>query len=121
MLILSPIAVMDSVSARLEHWGNVQDLGKKPRTRQFTEQILATVRKHFPALEKTPVEVSEQDLLLFAQRVNGFCPSRWNAMVSALRSITDKPRILKRRKPRFRDFTPPNQQEFERVLRECDA
>lgn len=112
---------MDSINIALDHWASVQNLGKKPRTRQFNEQIVATIKKNFPALDKQPAQVTEEDILLFAQRVNDYCPSRWNAMVSALRSLTDRARIMKRRKLRFRDFTPPNHQEFSKLLVECDA
>lgn len=111
----------NSIDSGLLHWGNVQNLGKKERTVQFHDQIIETIRKHLPDRDRSPDSLTEQDLLTFAQRVTHFCPSRWNTMISALRSMTGKAIILKRRKARFREFNPPTQQEFSKLLIECDA
>jgi integrase len=109
-----------SVGAGLDHWEIVSGLGVRERTKQFHQQIIATIKKNFPKLDSAPSDVTEQDILYFGQQVNDFCPSRWNAMVSALRSVTEKAGILKRRKLRFRAFTPPTKAEFARLLEECD-
>lgn len=120
-LLLDSQVSGDSVESGLLLWENVQNLGKKERTVQFHEQIIETIRKHLPDRHRAADSLTEQDLLVFAQRVNHFCPSRWNTMVAALRSVTGKAHILKRRKARFREFNPPTQHEFSKLLVECDA
>ena len=60
-------------------------------------------------------------LLEFAQRVTGECPSRWNSIVSALRYVTPAASVLSRRRLRSREFNPPSQLLFDEFLADVDA
>ena len=110
----------ESLATRLDRYLASKGLGRKDGTKKFYREIVATIRKHLPDLHRPAVSLSEDDLTQFATKVASMCPSRWNAIVSAIRQITGRPKVLKYRKLRFRDFTPPNQQQFDALLAECD-
>lgn len=114
------LLMSETVGVKLTDWLAVQNLGKKERTQQFNGQIVATIKKHWVGLDRCLSDISERDIIDFAGKVNSFCPSRWNAIVSAMRSVTEKARILKRRRLRFREFQPPTKEQFARLLEECD-
>jgi integrase len=105
----------------VNQWLAVNNVGRKPRTQEFNREIADTILTnwHEPFIE--PEKISMDDVLFFAERVTRFCPSRWNAIVAALRFVTPHGRILKRRAARSRNFIPPNQLQFQNFLAECDA
>lgn len=105
----------------LERWRDAKDLGKKPATIKFHSEILAIILACFPNVERPISEISESDVNVFAQKVARYCPSRWNAMVGAIRHVMEQPKLLSYRKIKFRDFKPPGQEEFTALLRECDS
>jgi integrase len=117
---LSNPPVGGSIEMGLKGWLTVQNLGKKPRTRQFNEEIIATIRKHLPDLERQSERITQEEVTDFCTKVDGYCPSRWNAMLSAMKSLTAHAKILKRKKIRFRSFIPPTKDQFARLLEECD-
>jgi integrase len=63
----------------------------------------------------TPAQVTE-----FAQCVAHYCPSRWNAILSALQFITPAARSLKRRPLRSKERPLLSQLQFTRLLEELD-
>jgi integrase len=113
-------AVGQSIEKSLTHWLSVQNLGKKERTRDFNGEIAATIRSKFPDMERQTIEITEEEITAFGVKVEHYCPSRWNAILSALRSFTDHAKVLKRKKLRFRFFVPPSRQQFAKLLEECD-
>lgn len=110
----------DTVAGKLEHWLSVQNLGRKNRTQEFNAEIVETVKKHWLNVTQPAASVTGQDVLNFAKKIEHYCPSRWNAIISALRAVTHQGNLLRRRKPRFREFVPPNQMEFSALLQELD-
>lgn len=105
----------------LNHWLAAHSIGRKPRTQQFNQEIARTVKKEWPGpLDAPAASVMAGDVLTFGERVARFSPARWNAMVSAVRSITPHGRLLTFRRVSMRQFTPPDQMQFRQFLVECD-
>lgn len=111
----------DTVLSCLLLWQAVHGLGKKPTTLRFHREIIETIKRNLPGLDRHPSTLLSHDIAAFAQKVAHYAPSRWNAMVSVLREVTGQPKLLKYRKLRFRDFKPPRQEEFTALLMECDS
>ena len=105
---------------RLLRWQSLQGLGKKKGTQRFHSEVVSIIRANLPEIDTLPAALGEQPLSEFALRVAHYCPSRWNCIVSVVRFVTGNPRALRYRKLRFKEFTPPTQGEFERLLAECD-
>jgi integrase len=111
----------ESIELFLDRWRVNQGLGKKPSTRKFHTEIIETIRRNLTNLSRHPSALDEKELLEFAEKVAHYTPSRWNAIVTVLRHVTGKPKLLRYRKLRFRDFRPPSQEEFTALLIECDS
>lgn len=107
-------------SEGLRQWTIAKSLGKKPRTAQFYQELYRAILESWSDASVPVTEITADMVLEFAQKFTGQCPSRWNAMLSAIRSLTPHGKLLPRRALRVRHFTPPNQTEFESFLRECD-
>jgi integrase len=105
----------------LGQWLCAHSLGRRDRTQEFNTEIVGIIRTHWPDPAQTAASVTTDDLLGFATRVTHYCPSRWNAIVSALRFVTPGASLLKRRRLRIRQFTPPTHAQFSALLVECDA
>jgi hypothetical protein len=70
----------------LSQWLELHTLGRKPRAQQFNREIVSIIQQHWPAYLNAPTRaVTPEEVTLSAQRVTHYCPSRWNAIVSALR------------------------------------
>lgn len=110
----------DSILACLTLWQAARAVGVKPTTRKFYAEVIETIKRHLPGLDRPPAHLNEVDLAEFAQSVGHYAPSRWNAMVTILRHVTGRKDLLRYRKLRFRDFKPPRQEEFAELLVECD-
>lgn len=96
-------------------------IGQKPRTQQFNKEIADTIRRHWPGYLNAPAaSITPAQITDFAQRVSHYCPSRWNAIVTALRFATPGASLLKRRPLRIRQFTPPAPALFSALLEELD-
>jgi integrase len=95
-------------------------MGRRAATQRFNNEIVALFQKHWSALDQPSESVTFDQVTEFAKAISHMCPSRWNTALTALRFITDKAGMLKRRKLRFRQFNPPNQLQFSALLAECD-
>ncbi len=96
-------------------------MGRKPRAREFNEEIATIVRRHWPRYLNAPAfHTTADDVMEFAARVTHYCPSRWNALVSVLRFITPHGQLLKRRPltSRARPLVSPAQ--FSRLVTELE-
>lgn len=102
---------------RLDLWREQSCLGVKPRTKQYYSEIHRTLAAVTDECESpSPERITE-----WAKQLSHYSPSRWNAIVSALQfAAPESSGHLKRRLPRFREFVPPTQAEFERLLQEAD-
>jgi len=109
-----------SIHDALVRWQAAADLGKADGTRRFHREVVQAILRAVPDPARAAASVTADEVTEWAQRLAHYCPSRWNAMVSALRAVTDQARQLRRRKVRFREFTPPSQMQFQALLAECD-
>jgi integrase len=76
----------ETVGGGLGRWLEVHSLGRKPRSVEFNVEIHRVTVANWPgALNAAPGAVTPELLLEFGRRVTRYCPSRWNAMVSAVR------------------------------------
>lgn len=105
----------------LSQWLTLHSLDRRPRTIEFNTEIFHIVQTHWLDCSLPAVLVTLEQVLDFAQKVSHYCPSRWNAILSALRFITPHGHKLALRAVRVRKFSPPNQTEFAALLAECDA
>jgi len=108
-----------TIGELLGRWQSIRVLGRKVGTVRFIAEIVTAIGNNLD-LALPAQSLDEPALMQFAQKVSWYSPSRWNCMVSAMRYVTGDPRALKYRKLRFKDFRPPNQQEFALFLGECD-
>lgn len=102
-------------------WQATHSIGRKPTTQHFNDEIAEIVRDNWTDLKVPVLSITASDVLTFAEKVAHYCPSRWNALVSLVRSVTPHGDLLKRKKLRLRHFVPPEQPQFEKFLAECDA
>lgn len=111
----------ESIGARLGRWLAAHSIGRKPRTVHFNREIVQTLERNWPDRDRAAAAVSADETLALAQQLAHYSPSRWNAMVSAIRTVTPHGGLLRRRPLRLRQFTPPTQLQFAAFLAECDA
>jgi integrase len=105
----------------LSQWLTLHTLGRRPRAQKFNQEIAAIVRRQWPGfLNASPGCVTEEQVTEFAARISRYCPSRWNALVGALRFITPEGHSLKRRPLRAKERPLLTQGEFTRLLEELD-
>lgn len=78
----------ESFGAALNRWLSLHSLGRKPRSIEFNSEVHLVIVANWPgALNAPAATVTPQLVVEFAERVSRYCPSRWNAMVGALRFI----------------------------------
>jgi len=111
----------DFFSEKLSHWLTLRTLTTRPKTREFYTDVVEIIRDHWTHGNPHVDTITEMQLLEFAQRVTGECPSRWNSIVAAMRYITPAGKILARRRLRVREFNPPSQLVFDQFLADVDA
>jgi len=103
-------------------WLAMQVIGKKPTTTRFYNFVAVKIKNHWPNTKQPVSSITAMDILDFAKHVAHLSPSYWNSCVAALRFIAPQhTRVIKRRAIKARNFIPPNQEQFEAFLRECDA
>lgn len=105
----------------LREWLNVHSLGRKPRSQEFNGEIVGIIRRRWPDTRQLCEKITSAEVLSFAERVAHYCPSRWNAIVSALRfALPGQSHLLKRRPVRAKERPILSQLEFARLLAELD-
>jgi integrase len=108
------------LSDAVSKWVSIHGAGKRNGTLKFQKEICKILLSNWHDPQQDIDTITEEQIGEFAQKVAHYCPSRWNAVVSVLRSLTPKAHCLRYRKLRFRQFTPPNQLQFNSLLAECD-
>ena len=89
----------DSFGFALGQWLALHSLGRKPSSIKFNTEIHGIMIRRWPgALNAAVATITVDQVIAFAELVTHYCPSRWNAMVSALRTITAHALKLKRRR-----------------------
>lgn len=105
----------------LGQWLELHSLGRKPRAAQFNQEIAAIVTKQWTGfLNASASGVTAEQVTTFAQRVSHYCPSRWNAIVSALHFIAPVARTLRRRPLRAKERPLLSPLEFAELVAELD-
>ena len=78
----------DSFGAVLSRWLALHSLGRKPRSIEFNTEVHLVIVANWPGALNAPAAATSPQLVVeFAQKVSRYCPSRWNAMVGALKFI----------------------------------
>ena len=110
-----------TIGGALSQWLELHTLGRKPRSQQFNKEIVEIIRRQWPGWLNSPARiVTADDVTRFAKAVAHYCPSRWNAIVSALQFITPAARSLRRRPLRSKERPLLNQLEFDGLCAELD-
>ncbi len=105
----------------LAQWLSLHSQGRKPRTVQFNIEIEAIVRREWPGyLNAAAARVTSEQVMTFAERVTRYCPSRWNALVSALHFISPVARVLRRRPLRAKERPLVTIADFARLVEELE-
>ena len=111
----------DSFGSALAQWLALHSLGRKPRTVEFNSEIHGIIIRRWPgALNATVATITVDQVIAFAERVTHYCPSRWNAMVSALRTITPHGLKLKRRPLDAKERAALSPAQFDLLLLDLD-
>ena len=109
----------DSFGSALAQWLALHSLGRKPRTVDFNQEIHGIVIRLWPgALNAAAASVTLDQVITFGERVTHYCPSRWNAAVSALRFISPHALKLKRRPLYSKERHSLTPAQFDFLLRE---
>ena len=111
----------DSFGFALGQWLALHSLGRKASSVKFNQEIHGIIVRLWPgALNSAVATISLHQVIAFAERVTHYCPSRWNAMVSALRTITPHGLKLKRRPLTGKERATLSPAQFDLLLRELD-
>lgn len=103
----------------LDQWLAIHSQGRKPRSVEFNREIQQIITREWPQPLNAAVNaISSGDVLAFAERVTDYCPSRWNAIVSALRFVTGKACVLRRRPLRAKERALISPEDFARLVAE---
>jgi integrase len=115
------VNTQQTLGGALSQWLVVHTLGRKPRTQQFNKEIVEIIRRQWPGpLNAGTGTITTDQVMVFAGAVSRYCPSRWNALVSALQFITPKAAVLERRELRSKQRPSLSQLEFRQLLAELD-
>ena len=111
-----------TVGEALCQWLAIHSVGRKPRSQEFNREIHGVVIEQWPGpLNASPASVTPQLVTTFAARVQRYCPSRWNAMVSAVRFLTPVGKVLKFRPLKSKERPLYTQEQFTKLLAEVDT
>lgn len=113
---------MDSFAGRIAQWLTLHTLGRKPGAQEFNREIAAIVIREWPGfLNGSVATITQEQVTEFARRVTDYCPSRWNAIVSALRFVTPAASQLKRRRLRCKEPPMLSDQQLAQLLAALDS
>jgi integrase len=105
----------------LQNWAGLQGIGKKPRTQKYHREIVALILRDWPGGPDADTQtVTDQELTDFLLKIAHLSASRYNAILSALKSALPAGRKLKRRRVCLKDRPLLSQLEFSRLLEELD-
>jgi integrase len=111
--------VIRTVVGALGEWLALHSHGRKPRSIQFNREIFNIILREWPGyLNASASSISTADVLTFAERVSRYCPSRWNALVGALRFVSPAARVLELRPLHAKERPLISPEDFERLLQE---
>lgn len=110
-----------SFAGGLSQWLTLHTLGRKPGAQKFNREISDIVSQNWPGyLNASRDTITSEQVMDFARRVTRYCPSRWNAILSALHFITPLSHVLKRRRLLRKERPILSEEQFARLLVELD-
>jgi len=111
-----------SLREKLLDWAAVRRLTVKPSTSAYHGELIALLCRVWPNGTASEVEtITETDVTHLAEKLYHLSASRWNGIVTLLRSVSPiGARHLRRRRIQIKDRPLLSQLEFSRLLAECD-
>lgn len=111
-----------TVSAGIDRWLSLHTIGNKPRSVDFNKEVVKFIRDRWPeAMGRSVEQVTEEECLAFAESVAHYSASRYNGVVSALRSAIPAAAVLPRKNPPHLDHNIPTPEELNRYLAALDT
>jgi hypothetical protein len=109
-----------SFSEALAQWRDIQGIGKKPRTRQYHAEIVATILAHCDFAGVTCLAVSEPSVTALVLALAHYSAPRYNAQLAALKATLPAARHFKRRRVMVKERPLLDQLQFSSLLEELD-
>jgi integrase len=110
-----------SVKRALTRWLVLQRAGKAHSTKRYYRETVKQIRRHWrDVLPKPAASITPDDVYRFHLRAARYSPTRWNSMVMVLKATIPAATDLKRQPVKLTRPPPPTQQEFARLVDECD-
>lgn len=111
-----------TVSDGIDRWLSLHTIGNKPRSVDFNKEVVKFIKARWPeAMGKNVEQVTEAECLAFAESVAHYSASRYNGIISALRTAIPAAVILPRKNPPHLDHRIPTPEEFNRYLAALDT
>lgn len=93
-----------SLGSALTEWLQLAAIGRKPRTRDYHQEIVAYIRAHWPGdLEASVSSISQSDVLQFVSAIDGLSVSRFNAIATVLKATVPAAYRIKRKRIVLKD------------------
>ena len=118
---LQPDAGGWTVRKALAQWQRLAAIGKKENTLEYHKELLRQIEQHWPNLDVNTMEVTNEQLVQFAEGVMHFSAVRYNAMISIVRLIVPRAWGLPRRRVIPPEKHIPTVDEFKRLLVALDT
>ncbi len=111
------MASRDTFAEALSQWLTLHTLGRKPGAQKFNREITGIVTHQWPGfLNASRATITKEQVTEFALSVSRYCPSRWNAIISALQFVTPLAKVLKRRALRCKERVLLTEDQFALLL-----
>jgi integrase len=110
-----------TVDLSIQRWRKRYSIGKKPLTLHYHGECEQTIRKYWHDLSRPIHEVTDDECVEFAKRVEHYSTPRFNNIVNYIRQIIPAAKIIPRRKYVAIPKNVPTPAEFERILAALDV
>ncbi|HEV2435743.1 MAG TPA: site-specific integrase [Verrucomicrobiae bacterium] len=100
-------------------WRDLANIGRKPKTQKYHAEIAGIILARLRT-NKALEAINQIDLSEFVLEIAHYCPTRFNAVVGAIKKILPQARFIPRRPVTIRERYTLNQDEFSLLLAECD-
>jgi integrase len=113
----------ETVAQALARWLLLAVIDKKPNTIHYYREVVSSIRCHWKdCLDKPADSITSVELTEFVTRVSRYSPSRFNAMVFALRTFIPAAKALRTKKlKRFDTTKVPTPKQFEALIAVLDG
>lgn len=114
-------AKVETVETSLVRWLKLQGIGKKPTTLSYHQEIARIIRDRWPDMRTPLAEVTDDQLVKFAESIAHFSTPRYNGCVNALRKMMPAAIIVPRRKYVAPERHMPTPEQYNRLLTALDC